>query len=197
VILAHRIALDPNNVQRTYFAKACGVGRFAYNWALAEWERQCAAGEKPNEGALRRQLNAIKREQFPWMLEVTKCAVQAAIQDLGIAFKNFFAKTAKYPRFKKKGKSKDKFSLSNDQFYVEGDRIHLPRIGFVRMRESLRFVGKVMSATVSRTADRWFVSIAVELPDTPPVENQDVGGVDLGVTTLATLSTGDRRAQAA
>ena len=77
MILAHRIALDPNDVQRTYFAKACGVGRFAYNWALAEWERQCTAGEKLNEGALRRQLNAIKREQFPWMLEVTKCAVQA------------------------------------------------------------------------------------------------------------------------
>lgn len=49
-----------------------------------------------------------------------------------------------------------------------------------------------MSATVSRTADRWFVSIAVEVPHTPPVENQDVGGVDLGVTTLATLSTGEK-----
>jgi putative transposase len=192
VILAHRIALDPNDVQRTYFAKACGTARFAYNWALAEWNRQYAAGEKPNEGALRRQLNAIKREQFPWMLEITKCAPQAAIQDLGIAFKNFFAKTGKYPRFKKKGKSKDKFSLSNDQFYVQDDRIHLPRIGFVRMREQIRFAGKILSATISRTADRWFVSIAVEVTDMPPVENQDVVGLDLGVTTLATLSTGEK-----
>jgi putative transposase len=192
LILAHRIALDPNDVQRTYFAKACGTARFAYNWALAEWERQYAVGKKPDEGALRRQLNAIKREQFLWMLEVTKCAVQVAIQDLGIAFKNFFAKTAKYPKFKKKGKSKDKFSLSNDQFYVEGDRIHLPRIGFVRMRELLRFEGKIMSTTVLRTADRWFASIAVEVPDMPPVKNQDVVGVDLGVTTLATLSAGEK-----
>jgi putative transposase len=205
MILAHRVALDPNNVQRTYFAKACGTARFAYNWALAEWEKQHAAGEKPTEASLRRLLNAIKRERFPWMLEVTKCAPQAAIQDLGIAFKNFFDDLRKLnrgeikkqqirrPRFKKKGKSKDTFSLSNDQFCVEGDRIHLPRLGFIRMCEPLRFAGKIMSATISRTADRWFVSIAVEVPDAPPlVENQDAVGVDLGVTTLATLSTGEK-----
>lgn len=192
MILAHRIALDPNDMQRTYFAKACGTARFAYNWALAEWARLLSAGEKPNEGALRRALNAIKHESFPWMLEVTKCAPQAAIQDLGVAFENFFAKRARYPKFKKKGKSKDKFSLSNDQFYVEDARVHIPRIGFIRMFEPLRFVGKIMSAAISRTADRWFVSIAVEVPDTPPVKNQDAVGVDLGITTLATLSTGEK-----
>jgi putative transposase len=126
------------------------------------------------------------------MLEVTKCAPQAAIQDLGVAFKNFFAKRAKYPKFKKKGKSKDKFSLSNDQFYVEDAGVHIPRIGFIRMFEPLRFVGKITSAVISRTADRWFVSIAVEVPDKPPVKNQDVVGVDLGITKLATLSTGEK-----
>ena len=85
MIVAHKIALDPNNVQATYFAKAAGVARFAYNWALAEWQRQYEAWKqdnslpKPSQAALRRQLNAIKREQFPWMLEVTKCAPQMAI----------------------------------------------------------------------------------------------------------------------
>jgi putative transposase len=64
MILAHRIALDPNDVGRTYFAKACGTARFAYNWALAEWNRQYAAGEKANQLELRRTLNAIKREKF-------------------------------------------------------------------------------------------------------------------------------------
>ena len=76
MLIAHKIALDPNNVQKTYLAKSAGVARFAYNWALAEWKRQYEAHKanpalpKPNEMALRRQLNAIKREQFPWMLEV-------------------------------------------------------------------------------------------------------------------------------
>jgi putative transposase len=83
-------------------AKASGCARFAYNWALAEWQKEYAAGKKPNEAAMRRSLNAVKATEFPWMLEVTKCAPQMAIKDLGKAFQNFFAKRAGYPKFKKK-----------------------------------------------------------------------------------------------
>jgi putative transposase len=164
VLIAHKIALRPNNVQATYFSRACGTARFAYNWALAEWQRQYAAWKadnslpKPSQAALRRQLNAIKREQFPWMLEVTKNAPQMAIIQLGEAFKHFFAGRARYPVYRKKGVH-ERFSLTNDQFSVEGSRIRIPNLGWVRMRESLRFTGKVMSATVSRQADSWFVSI--------------------------------------
>jgi putative transposase len=205
VILAHRIALDPNDVGRTYFAKACGTARFAYNWALAEWNRQYAAGEKANQLELRRTLNAIKREKFPWMLDVTKNAAQMAIIQLGTAFKNFFDDLKKYqrgevakkkirrPKFKKKGKSKDSFTVTNDQFHIDGDRIHIPNIGAIRMCEEVRFAGKALSATISRTAERWFASITVEVLHTPTVrENQGAVGVDLGVTTLATLSTGEK-----
>lgn len=92
MLIAHKIALDPNNAQATSFAKAAGTARFAYN-SLAEWRRQYEAWKadnsrpKPTEAALRRQLNAIKRKQFPWMLEVTKCTPQMAIMQLGEAFK--------------------------------------------------------------------------------------------------------------
>jgi len=199
MIVAHKIALDPNNVQATYFAKAAGTARFAYNWALAEWQRQYEAWKqdnslpKPSQFSLRRQLNAIKREQFPWMLEVTKNAPQMAIIQLGEAFKNFFAGRAKYPKFRKKGVH-DRFTLTNDQFSIDGCRIRIPNLGWVRMREPLRFNGKIMSATISRVADRWFASIAVDVPDQshlPKAENQGVVGVDLGVSALATLSTGE------
>ena len=191
MILAHKIQLDPNNVQQTYFAKACGVARFAYNWALAEWKRHYEAGEKVSEAQLRKHLNAIKRESFPWMLEVTKCAPQLSIMNLGTAFKNFFAGHAKYPQFKKKGRH-DSFEISNDQFALKGQAIRIPGLGWVRLMESLRFSGKILGATISRTADKWFVSIQVEMPDAMPIhsgENQAVG-VDLGVSNLATLSDG-------
>jgi putative transposase len=191
MILAHRIQLDPNNAQRTYFAKACGVARFAYNWALAEWKRLYESGEKVSEAQLRKRLNATKRESFPWMLEVTKCAPQLAIMNLGTAFKNFFAGTAKYPQFKQKGRH-DSFEISNDQFALKDQAIRIPNLGWVRLTETLRFSGKILGATISRTADKWFVSIQVEMPDTAPIhdgENQTVG-VDLGVTNLATLSDG-------
>ncbi|MGC9008291.1 MAG: RNA-guided endonuclease InsQ/TnpB family protein [Halothiobacillaceae bacterium] len=198
MIVAHKIALDPNNVQATYFARAAGVARFAYNWALDEWKRQYEARKvdpsrpKPSQMALRRQLNAIKREQFPWMLEVTKCAPQMAIIQLGEAFKNFWAGRARYPQPRKKGRD-DRFTLTNDQFAIDGCLIRIPHLGWVRMRESLRFTGKLLSATISRVADRWFVSIAVDTNDPPKhhAENQGAVGVDLGVSALATLSTGE------
>ena len=199
MLIAHRIALDPNNVQATYFARAAGTARFAYNWALAEWKRQYEAWTqdnslpKPSQMALRRQLNAIKREQFPWMLGVTKNAPQMAIIQLGQAFQNFFAGRSRYPQFRKKGVH-DRFTLTNDQFSIDGCRIRIPNLGWVRMRESLRFVGKIMSATVCRVAGRWFVSIAVDTQDDSHLskaENQGAVGVDLGVSALATLSTGE------
>ena len=144
--------------------------------------------------ALRRQLNAIKREQFPWMLDVTKCAPQLAIIQLGEAFRRFFTGQSRYPRPRKKGVD-DRFSLSNDQFSVDGSRIRIPNLGWVRMREPLRFTGKIMSATISGKAGRWFVSIAVEVSDTshlPKAENQGAVGVDLGIAAMATLSTGEK-----
>jgi putative transposase len=198
MLTAHKIRLDPNNVQATYLARAAGVARFAYNWALAEWQRQYAAHladpaqPLPTQPALGRQLNAIKRAQFPWMLEVTKCAPQMAIIQLGQAFKNFFARRARYPKFRKKGLN-DRFTISNDQFRVEDQRMRIPHLGWVRMREKLRFAGRIVSATVSRSAGRWYASITVDTPDLPqpPAENQGAVGVDLGVTALATLSTGE------
>lgn len=69
-------------------------------------------------------------------------------------------------RFKKKGRH-DGFTLTNDQFTVNGRQVHIPKLGWVRMHESLRFVGKVLSGTISRTADRWFLSVIVEIPDPP------------------------------
>lgn len=71
MLIAHRIALDLNNVQSAYMARAAGTARFAYNWALADWKRQYEAWKldnsqpKPSQAAPRRQLNALEREQFP------------------------------------------------------------------------------------------------------------------------------------
>lgn len=199
MILAHKIALDPNNVPETYCRKAAGIARFAYDWALDQWQQPYEAWTadptllKPSGAALRRPLNAVKRDAFPWRLEVTKNAPQRAIMHWGQVFPNFFAGTAEYPTFKKKDRH-DSVSLTNDQFTVTGRTGHIPKLGCVRMHEPLRFVGRVVAGTISRTADRWFLSVTVEMPDPPNIrrENQAVVGVDLGVSALATLSTGEK-----
>ena len=193
MLLAHKIALDPNAGQCRYFARAAGTARFAYNWALREWKRQYKAGEKPNDVALRRQLNAIKREQFPWMFDVTKCAVQEAIIDLGAAFRAFFEKRGRYPKRKRKN-DQPSFCAANEvgTFRTDGKRIKLPIIGWVRMREAVRFSGTLKRVTVCRDGERWFASIMVETNDVKPVDQPEpIVGIDLGVTTLATLSTGE------
>ena len=209
-IKVHKIALRPNNRQRSYFAKAAGTARFSYNWALAEWQRLYAQGERPSEISLRSQLNAVKKTQYPWMEEVTKNAPQQAIKNLGTAYKRFFRGLGKYPRFKKKGEH-DAFRADNGPFLcrgkspldplsrcdavtIKGKKIKLPCLGWVRMAEELRFNGLVKSVTVSRQADRWFASVAVETFDLPkqPAENQSAVGVDLGIHSLATLSTGEK-----
>lgn len=202
MLRTHKIRLDPNRAQATYFVRACGTARFAWNWALNEWDRQYAAHKadsscpKPSEAALRRQLNAIKREQFAWMFEVTKCAAQEAVINLGRAFKNWFDSMAGKrkgpkmgrPRLKKKGRH-DSFKVSSGKFCVEGSRLCIPKLGWVRMRESLRFPGRAVSLTVSRTADAWFAAITVETDGAPArCESQAAVGVDLGVKTLAVFS---------
>ena len=89
ISIAHKIELKPNNKQKTYFRKAFGCARLAYNWGLAEWKRMYEAGEKPSGRKLRTQFNAIKKEQFPFVYEVTKCATDQPFANLQTAFDNF------------------------------------------------------------------------------------------------------------
>jgi len=194
MLRTHKIALDLNNKQRTHLSRCAGVSRFAYNWALAEWDSMYKAWssdkslKKPSQKLLRKMLNAIKREQFPWMLEVTKCAPQEAIIDLGKAFTNFFKGRASRPVFKKKGVN-DSFRVSSGFFSISGKKIRLPNIGWLRMREELRFKGRIVSVTVSRSAGRWYASIVCELPEPVHSASEDKGkiiGVDAGVGAYVT-----------
>lgn len=189
---AHKIRLNPNNIQATYFKKACGVKRFCFNWGLAEWKRQYALGLKPSAFQLKKEFNAVKKELFPFVAAVTKCAAECAFSNLDRAFKNFFKKTSRYPKFKKKGQ-KDSFYLTNTAFKVSGKFIAVPKLGKVRMAEELRFAGKIQSAVVSQTAGLWFVSISVDTPDQVCEDQTRLAvGVDLGIKKLAVLSDGTK-----
>lgn len=189
--LAHKIELDPTNVQKGYFARACGTARFAWNWGLTQWKRQYEEGLKPSGLELKKQFNQIKKDQFPWVYDVLRDANSQPFSHLQTAFNNFFKGSAKHPQFKKKG-IRDSFYIANDKFKTEGNRIYIPKLGWVRLKERFCHFGKIMNATVSRTADKWFVSINVEIDITPTTcENQAIVGIDLGVKNLATLSDGE------
>ena len=201
LILAHLIRLYPNNVQSSTLTRAAGTARFAWNWGLARWNEQYAAGGKPSWMKLDAEMNALKKSSFSWMNEaVGSRPAKAALKDLGQAFQNFFrrAKAGEkpgYPKFKKRGRCKESFYVSGERLQFEGKKIRLPKLGWVKMAEVVRFPGRIRSARFSKRAGNWFVSVQVELAESWSYshccENQAVVGVDLGVRNLAVPSKGD------
>jgi len=161
------------------------------------------SNERVDEGGYRKELNRIKKEKYPWMYDVTKCAVQLAIKnDFANAFKHFIGEEEfGFPRFKKKGIN-DSFridytaltnlsEISRGYNYLEIPNMEQP----LRMAETLRFAGKVYAVTISRHANAWYASFTVDakLPVfqmTLSDDENQVIGVDLGVRALATLSNG-------
>ena len=196
MILSHKIRLAPNEEQEAYFRQACGVSRFTYNWALARWKETYEAGGKPSGRSLKVEFNAIRQTDFPWTFEVHRDCTAGAFDQVHSAFQGFFRRAKKggkpgYPKFKKKGRCKDSFSIANDKFSLDGKKIRVPKLGWVKTREALRFSGKIMSAVVSRTADKWFMAIAVDIEVArQPPKIKGVVGVDLGIAALATMSDG-------
>src|SRR5438445_7148813 len=106
MIKAHKIRLHPTEEQKVYFAKAAGTARFVWNWALAEWNRQNEAGEKPTALKLKKQFNQIRREHCPWSWEVTKNASEQPLLDLGKALTPAFDGKARRPRVKSRKRNK-------------------------------------------------------------------------------------------
>lgn len=205
--MTHRIALCPTPEQADYFARACGTARRVWNWALDEWNKQYAAGQKPHAMALKKQFNAIKYSDpqwldengQPWLKTLHRDAHAQPFAHLAKAWSRFFTdikngKPAYEPQFKKKGRCRDSFYVANDKFSVSDQTIRLPKIGDVAMTEALRFEGRILGATVSRTADRWFVAVQVEVPDAQFYRQRtadEIQGIDLGIKAAATLSNGE------
>jgi putative transposase len=190
VILSHRIALDPTMKQRRYFAQAAGCARFVWNWALDAWNRDYGAGGKPSAMKLRKTFNTIKYQQYPWMRNIHRDCHSQPFANLQKAFVGFFKKIAKRPKFHARGRH-DSFYVANDRLCLSHDGwvVHLPLIGQIRMHEQLRFKGWIMGATVSRTADRWFIAIQVEVEMT---ERQRTGngiaGADWGLKSALVIT---------
>lgn len=189
----HVIRLDPTTPQVEFFKRSCGVARFSYNWALAKWkEIHESGGKRPSAYDLIKLQNSLKKTEFPWMYDVGKCAPQHAIHDLNKGYKMFFKKHCAFPKFKKRG-VKDRFVAieNNAEFKVNRKKISIPKLGWVKMYEELRFEGRIINVIVKRKSNFWFVCISVDTAQsTTKRENQSIVGIDLGIKTFATMSDG-------
>ena len=189
MILSHKIEMNPSKEQKEAMARACGVARYTWNWALEKWGEEYKAGGKPRELALKKRWN---QEKPDWVYLSPKGANQRPFVDLGRAFSSFFSHRARYPRFKRKGRH-DSFYVENDKLLILGNQVRLPKIGWAELTEGLRLQGKIMGGVVSREADRWFIAVQVDVGDYRKARDADgVVGVDLGVKDAVVWSTGER-----
>jgi len=204
VMQAFRFELDPNREARLVLAKHVGAARFAYNWGLARCLEAKERGERiPSAVDLHKDWNEWKRKNAPWWVEVSKCAPQEAFRDLERAVRNWRKRRAGFPLFKRKKALIDNKARLTGSIRVTPRHVQMPRIGKVRTKERTDRLldllqakkARILSVTISREADRWFVSLAceVERPDPKPREVQgpeDVAGIDVGLSSFAVLSDG-------
>jgi putative transposase len=199
---AFRFELDPNREQRVLLAKSVGASRYVYNWGLAESHRAYQlTGKRSRLAELKSRLVELKRGECPWLYEVSAHIGQQALVDLDRAFDRFFkgltgeGPKSGFPRFKKKGM---RDSCRVYEVELSERHIRLPMIGRVRLKERVSergFDSRILSATMSRRADRWFASLAVErereimLPKCV-VGPSDVVGVDRGLKAAAVIHDG-------
>lgn len=198
-LLGFKTELKLNNVQCTQMAKHCGCARFAWNAGLALTKQVLAHNRDnpedkvkfPTAIDLHKWLVAYVKPENPWFYESSKAAPQYALRALSDAWKRCFSKKAKPPRFKKKKGRHDSFTLDGAIKVIGSFKVQLPRIGVVCTYERLPQGFNPKSVTISRQADRWFISWKIEVDITPTPKTTEVVGVDLGVKNLATLSTGE------
>ncbi|NJR31660.1 MAG: IS200/IS605 family element transposase accessory protein TnpB [Chamaesiphon sp. CSU_1_12] len=201
--ISFKTELKLNNFQLTQLAKHAGVARHAWNWGLdlckmiLDYNR-ANPDEKmkfPSAIDLHKFLVSWVKVENPWYYEVSKTSPQYALRHLSSAFSDFFRKkTANgrkvgFPRFKRKGQH-DSFTLEGT-IKVEHRSIQLPKLGVLKTYERLPQGLTPKTAIISRTANSWFVSFSYEIEPTITTKLIDVCGVDLGIKSLATLSTGE------
>ena len=188
----HKITLDPTFKQRRWFSQQCGYARFAYNNALSDFKSGLDNNNFQSWQTLNVNFNKTKKAS-DWTRSQDQRAALYAIKNLGQAIANWVSKRAKFPKYKKRG-VRDTFTTDEQSVRVKDKKVKLPKIGWVKMFQELRFVGKIIKVTISMMAHRWFASITVETEDTEVVDNSThpVLGIDVGINTLATLSDGTK-----
>ena len=191
---AFKYELMPNGQQQRQMRRFAGACRFVFNKALALQKERYARGEKKlGYAGLCKELTAWRNgAETPWLSDAPIHPLQQSLKDLERAYANFFAQRADLPRFKKKGQG-DSFRYPDPkQIKLDAGnaRIFLPKLGWLRFRQSRDVLGTVKNVTVSQSSGKWFVSICTSREVEPPIASGDAVGIDMGIARFATLSDG-------
>lgn len=195
---SYRYRALPTASQEERFRQYAGARRYTYNWALARRkEHYAATGKSLSVRELCAELTVLKRQPATaWLREMNAQMLQQAIRDLDNAFATFFARRARFPRFRSKRRDRPSFRIPQS-LRLEDATLIVPKLGSVRLVLHRPLEGSLKSATIKQDATgAWYVSLVVhfarsDIPLPPPVPERSVG-VDLGLKDLAVLSDGRR-----
>ncbi|EBS4543407.1 transposase [Salmonella enterica subsp. salamae serovar Sofia] len=192
---AFKYELMPDGQQERKICRFAGSCRFVYNKALALQKERHEQGEKKlgYAGLCKMLTDWRNSAETAWLADAPVHPLQQTLKDLERAYSNFFARRANFPCFRKKGLS-DSFRYP-DPKQIKLDqgngRIFLPKLGWIRYRNSRQVTGEVKNVTVSQSCGKWYVSIQTECEVSAPVHpSTSMAGLDAGVAKLATLSDG-------
>lgn len=196
--MGYKFRIYPNKTQENLINRIIGSCRFVYNHFLAvrrdEWQaNQHSIGLAESQRLL---TDLKRREETNWLKEADSIALQEALKNLDRAYQNFFKKRARYPRFKSKHAHSQSYRTRNQNKGIRfvGNRIKLPKIGLVRIKRSRDFDGRILNATVSRTAaGKYFVSLCVEqdIENLKHANNGGKVGIDVGLKEFYSDSNGN------
>ncbi|MGZ9188327.1 MAG: RNA-guided endonuclease InsQ/TnpB family protein [Candidatus Binatia bacterium] len=193
---AFKFELMPNGEQARDMRRFAGSCRFVYNKALAMQKENHEAGNKfIGYVAMAKHLTEWRNgPDTPWLKEAPCHPLQHALKDLEKAYKNFFARRADFPRFKRKGggdafRYPDPKQIKLDQ---ANNRLFLPKLGWLRYRNSRDVLGELRNVTVSQAGGKWFASIQTqrEVEQSQPTATTAIG-IDVGIARFAAMSDGD------
>jgi putative transposase len=183
----------PDGGQQRGMHRFAGSCRFVFNKALAMQKERFEQGEKKlgYAGLCQKLIDWKGPPETAWLAQTPSQALQQALNDLERAYSNFFAKRADFPRFRKKGQSNSFRYPQGCKLDQVNSRIFLPKLGWLRYRNSRDVPGTVKNVTVSSSCGKWFVSIQTERAVERPLPTATTAiGIDVGIARFATLSDG-------
>ena len=193
-IRGYKYRAYPTSKQVALFAIIFGCCRYVYNyylnWRSTQWSEY---KRSTNYLMTANHLAQVRKNELPWLKDADSSALQQSLKDLDKAFKNFFEKRAKYPKFKKKvGKQSYRTSYVNNNIRIEGNHIRLPKVGDIRIANSRSFNGIIKSATVTKTpSGKYFITLCVEEEFEIKPNAGGVIGIDVGLKEFYTDSNGN------
>ena len=197
-IKGFKFRIYPNKTQQQLINSILGCCRFVFNHFLDirknEWKANHNSLTYVKTSKLLTDLK--KREDTSWLKDADSIALQQSLRDLDRAYENFFKKRAGYPRFKSKHSNNQSYRTINqkDGIRIVDKKIKLPKIGFVKIKQSRTFEGHILNATISYTASgKYFISLCVEMDKEKLISTNDGKqiGIDVGLKEFYTDSNGN------